>query len=60
MDAELKKKLTARIKEEATEKGLSCSQALSIAAELNCEPLQLGRLCDELKIKLHSCQLGCF
>ena len=60
MDAELKERLTARIREEASEKGLSCRQALAIAAELNCNPVHMGRLCDELKVKLYGCQLGCF
>lgn len=60
MDDNLKKKLTERILEEATEGRLSCPQALAIAADLACDPVHLGRLCDELKVKLHGCQLGCF
>jgi len=60
MDESMKKKLTERILAEATEEGLSCPQALAIAAELACDPAHLGRLCDELKVKLYGCQLGCF
>lgn len=60
MDETLKKKLGERILEEAAEKRLSCPQALAIARELDCDPVHLGRLCDELKVKLYGCQLGCF
>lgn len=60
MDDALKKKLTERILEEAVDKRLSCPQALAIASELDCDPVHLGGLCDEMKVKLYGCQLGCF
>ena len=60
MDEALKKRLTERILEEAAEKRLSCPQALAIARELNCDPVHIGGLCVELKVKLYGCQLGCF
>jgi len=55
-----KGKLAERILEEAKEKKLPCKKAFALAEEFNCLPLEVGRLCDELKVKIIGCQLGCF
>ena len=53
---EVKKKLL-----EATPKGkIPCVMAFKIARDCNCSPAEIGKLCNELKIKIVSCQLGCF
>lgn len=53
-------KVRQAIKAEAREERLLCSQAFSIAGELNCELADVGRLCNELGVRITSCQLGCF
>jgi hypothetical protein len=39
---------------------LSCEKAHELAKELNTSLPEIGRLCNELKIKIAACQLGCF
>ena len=37
-----------------------CSEALAIAATLGISPKEVGDKLNEMKIKIISCQLGCF
>lgn len=60
MEEALKKELAERILAEAPEKRLPCKKAFAIAAEFDCLPVDVGRLCDELGVKICGCQLGCF
>jgi hypothetical protein len=39
---------------------LTCAEALSLAREFGVEPGQIGCICNQEKIRLGSCQLGCF
>ena len=39
---------------------LSCEKAHELATELNISLQEIGALCNELKIKIAACQLGCF
>ncbi len=39
---------------------LTCEKAHALAKELNVTLQELGGLCNELKIKISECQLGCF
>ncbi len=39
---------------------LSCERAHELAVELNTSLQEIGVLCNELKIKIADCQLGCF
>ena len=39
---------------------ISCRAAMAIAAETGVQNATIGRLLNELEIKIHSCQLGCF
>ncbi len=39
---------------------LTCERAHNLAKELNITLREIGELCDELKIKIAACQLGCF
>lgn len=49
-----------KIKELAPNNKLSCAKAHQLAADLDVEPDEIGELCDELKIKIYGCRLGCF
>jgi len=40
--------------------GISCKRAFQIAKETGAPLLTIGKLLDELGIKIRSCQLGCF
>lgn len=48
------------IKELASEGKLPCEMAFKVAQEHNCALAEVGKLCNELNIKVVSCQLGCF
>ena len=48
------------IKELAPEGKIPCVMAFKVAREHNCGLDELGKLCNELNIKVVSCQLGCF
>ncbi|MFC1833154.1 hypothetical protein ACFL2Q_00285 [Thermodesulfobacteriota bacterium] len=39
---------------------ITCPVALQLAKEAGISGGKIGRLLDEMKIKIHSCQLGCF
>jgi len=39
---------------------ISCKAACEVADEVGVSRMVVGRLLDEMKIKIHSCQLGCF
>jgi len=55
-NGELKRKL----QEVAGEGRISCTSARKLADECGVSVREIGKLCDELKIKIHSCELGCF
>ena len=39
---------------------LTCEKAHALAQELKMPLQEIGTLCNELKIKIAACQLGCF
>jgi hypothetical protein len=39
---------------------LSCAQAFVLAQEMGTTVLEIGHICNEQKIKICLCQLGCF
>lgn len=39
---------------------ISCETAMEVAKEAEVTPTKIGRLLDEMGIKIHSCQLGCY
>ena len=49
-----------KIKSHVKENKISCKQVMKIAEELNISPRDLGTILNEEKIKIISCQLGCF
>lgn len=44
----------------ASEGKITCPVARGIAKSLGVNPKVIGDACNELKIKLHGCALGCF
>lgn len=56
----MNEKLEQRIKEAANNGKISCTMARRIAAELNIPVRQVGEAANTLKIKITSCELGCF
>jgi hypothetical protein len=56
MNEELDKKILAAI----IDGKLPCPAAFQIAKEMKVSPKEIGEACNRLKIKVRSCQLGCF
>lgn len=56
MNSELEKK----IRESLVNGKLPCPVAFKIAKEMKVTPKEIGEVCNQLKIKVNSCQLGCF
>ncbi len=48
------------IKNAAVNNRLSCEKAHALAKELGVPIREIGALCNELKIKITACRLGCF
>lgn len=44
----------------ATNGSIECSRALAISRRLGVDPKTIGRACNLLHIKVHSCSLGLF
>jgi LAO/AO transport system kinase len=55
-----KEKVTQKIKSLCKDGKISCKQALKLAEEERISSRDLGNLLNEIKIKVASCQLGCF
>lgn len=49
-----------RVEGAATDKRLSCTVARQLAEELGVPVRTVGDACDELGVKIHACELGCF
>ena len=47
--------------EQAAEAGrLSCHDARALAEKLGVAYSMVGKACNELQVKIHACELGCF
>ncbi|MBU0486458.1 MAG: hypothetical protein KKA07_17520 [Bacteroidetes bacterium] len=59
-----KEALITLIREKTTQKDgkeyLACEDALILAEKHGVKPGQIGKACNEEKIKIKHCQLGCF
>jgi len=55
-----KERIIDAVKKAAVDNRLSCERAHRIGEELNVALREIGAVCNELKIKITSCQLGCF
>lgn len=60
MDEQKKQELIEALRREAKEGRISCAAAFRLTEELGVSRREVGQMCDELKIKIVSCQLGCF
>lgn len=52
--------LIEEIRTQAPEGKITCAKAWSLADRFHYSKRDMGKLLDELKIKLTDCQLGCF
>jgi hypothetical protein len=57
---ELNSQLETRLVAAAHEKRITCAGAFAIAKSLGIPTAEVGRMANELKIKISNCQLGCF
>jgi hypothetical protein len=55
-----REKMIEAVQMASLNKQLSCEKAHELAKELNTSLQEIGALCNELKIKIAACQLGCF
>ena len=60
MEMEKQNELKERILFEADGQKLPCKQAFAIAAEVKCPVAEVGKVCNEIGVKVVGCQLGCF
>lgn len=58
--SEQNEKIVQSVKEAAKDGRLSCTMARKIASQYNVTPKTVGDICDQLKIKIKACELGCF
>ncbi len=55
-----REELKEKIRTAAPEGRISCAAAMRLAEELVISRRDMGKLLNELKIKITNCQLGCF
>ena len=55
-----REQIMARLKEVAKDGRITCSAARQVAEEMKVSPQVIGPLCNELKLKIKGCELGCF
>ena len=55
-----REKIVLEIKAASQDGRLTCEAAHGLSARLNIPLKEIGVLCDQLKIKISVCQLGCF
>ena len=52
--------LQAKIRLAAPQGKIACAAAFRLAGELSLSTQEMGKLLNELEIKIKQCQLGCF
>jgi len=52
--------LREAIRRAARDGRVACKALLELAARSGESPARIGRLCDEMEIRISQCQLGCF
>jgi len=55
-----RKRLEEVIKEKAMDGKLPCAVCFKIAEEFGISNKEMGKILNELKVKISHCQLGCF
>jgi len=56
----MKEKLADELLKKSVDRKITCAAARGLAEELGVSYAEIGAVADELGIKIHSCQLGCF
>lgn len=57
---EQRERIIEAVKKAAVNDRLSCEAAHRIAEQLQVALREIGAVCNDLKIKISACQLGCF
>jgi hypothetical protein len=60
MSSKAKEALRKALREAAPDGRISCQEARQVAEEQGIQYSEVGAACNELGIRIHSCQLGCF
>lgn len=55
-----REELAKAVRKAAVNNRLSCEKAHELAKELNVSLKEAGSVCNELKIRITACRLGCF
>jgi hypothetical protein len=55
-----RKKLEEVIKEKVKDEKLPCAMCFKIAEEFGISKREMGKVLNEMKVKISQCQLGCF
>ncbi len=55
-DQEIRELIQAKVKDGR----VACKVLLELAEQTQTPSMELGKLCDEMKIRITGCQLGCF
>lgn len=58
--SEIKQEVLDAVKQAAKDGRLTCTEARKLAEDLKVNPSVVGKAANELKIKIKSCELGCF
>jgi hypothetical protein len=59
-NAEKIERIKARLREVGRDGRVTCAAAEAVAAEFGVSRQEVGRLINELELKIYACQLGCF
>ncbi len=55
-----REEIIAAIRAAAVNDRISCEKARGLSRKLGISMPEFGRICNDLKIKISACQLGCF
>jgi DNA-binding transcriptional regulator YhcF (GntR family) len=58
--SEIKQEILDAVRQASKDGRLTCSEARKLAKDLKVSPGTVGKAANELKIKIKSCELGCF
>ncbi len=59
-EEDITKALLKRVQEVDGRKKLQCAEAFELAQQFETGIIEIGRICNQHKIKICKCQLGCF
>jgi hypothetical protein len=58
--SEIKQEVLDAVNKAAKDERLTCTEARKLAEDLKVNPSVVGEAANELKIRIKSCELGCF